>query len=205
MTTESHFEEEPAETRAAIMYATYHALCEHGYANLTMQKIGDEFSKSKSLVYHLYDGKDELLLDFLEFMLDRFEADVVGNEPDDAAQCLETVLDHLLPDSVDPDRASFRRALIELRAQAAHDQDYRDHFTRSDQLFHERLAGMIRDGIDQGVFRDVDPDRVASLLLTTIDGALLRAATADDPTAMRATREELAEYVESRLLADPAP
>lgn len=196
------FEEEPETTREAIMEATYRALCAHGYANLTIEKIGDEFPKSKSLVYHHYDGKDALLLDFLEFMLERFEAEVLGGADADAREALDGFLDHVIPERVPDERDSFRRAMIELRAQAAHDDAYRDHFTRSDGLFLDHLSSLIRDGIEQGVFHDVDADQVASLLLTTIDGAMLRRATADNEPAVRAMRRELDEYLEARLLVD---
>ena len=39
------------DTQTAIMDATYRALCEHGYSNLTIDKIDAEFEKSKSLLY----------------------------------------------------------------------------------------------------------------------------------------------------------
>ncbi|MDZ7702478.1 MAG: TetR family transcriptional regulator C-terminal domain-containing protein [Halobacteriales archaeon] len=196
------FDDEPASTREAIMEATYRALCTHGYADLTIQKIGDEFTKSKSLVYHHYDGKDELLLDFLEFMLERFEADVIGDGAADAADHLEALLDHVVPETLGEDRAAFRRAMIALRAQAAHDDAYRDHFSRSDALFHDHLAGLIERGVEDGSFREVDPDRVASFLLTAIDGAMLRRATTDNEAAARETRRELDAYLAARLLAD---
>lgn len=184
------------------MEATYRALCTHGYANLTIQKIGDEFSKSKSLVYHHYDGKDDLLLDFLEFMLEQFETDVIGEEHESAADYLEAVLDHVVPETVSAERDAFRRAMFELRAQAGHDVDYRDHFTHSDGVFQDHLSALVERGIEEGVFREVDPDEVAAFVLTAIDGAMLRRATADNEPAVRAMRRELDEYLEARLLVD---
>lgn len=202
MTSNQGSEEKPAGTKEEMMRATYRALQEHGYADLTIQKIGDEFSKSKSLVYHHYDGKDELLLDFLEHILERFESDVIGDESDEADARLEQILDHILPDSPDDDRLGFLRIMIEIRAQAAHDEAYREHFTRSDQLFQDRFASLIRDGIDQGVFRPVDADRVASFLLTAISGAMQRQATANDEAVVTATRRELDAYIETRIHPD---
>lgn len=195
------FDDEPASTREAIMEGTYRALCAHGYADLTIQKIGDEFPKSKSLVYHHYEGKDELLLDFLEFMLERFEADILGDEDADAVDYLEAVLDHVIPETVPEERAAFRRAMLELRAQAAHDDAYRDHFTRSDELFQNHLADLVRDGVEEGKFSDVDPEQVASFLLTAIDGSMLRRATTYNEASVRAMRRELDEYLEAQLLA----
>ena len=191
--------ENPEGTREAIMKATYQALCEHGYADLTIQRIGDEFPKSKSLLYHHYDSKDALLLDFLAYMLEHFETSVPREEYPDAAAQLQAVFDHVLPDELDEGRQEFTSAMIELRAQAAHDPEYREHFTRSTRFFHERFVTIIEDGIDQGVFREVDADRVAALFLATIDGARFHRVTTDGDAGIPAVRDELQDYVETQL------
>ncbi|WP_435178305.1 TetR/AcrR family transcriptional regulator [Halorussus sp. AFM4] len=199
------FEDAPDDTRTAIMEATYLALCEHGYANLTIQRIGDQFEKSKSLLYHHYDSKDELLVDFLEYLLEDFQANVPEREFDDAEQHLRTMLDHALDPAIDDEDCEFTGAMVELRAQAVHDEAYRDHFSRNDRFLREEIADVVRDGIDQGVFREVDPDQVAALLVTTISGSMLDRVTTDDAEeTLRATRRELDEYVDAHLLADEA-
>lgn len=43
----------PPETHERLMQATYAALCEHGYADLTLRKIAAEFEKSRGLLYYL--------------------------------------------------------------------------------------------------------------------------------------------------------
>ncbi|WP_336342767.1 TetR/AcrR family transcriptional regulator [Halalkalicoccus ordinarius] len=201
MTAAKFFESEPADTREAIMQATYRALCEHGYAGLTIQRIGDEFPKSKSLLYHHYEGKDELLLDFLSFMLERFEGTIPDREYDDAREHLEAILDHALPADLDPERAEFRAAMVELRAQAATDEAYREHFTRNDRFFRERFAAVVRRGIEEGVFREVDPDQVAATLLATVHGVMQEEATTDAAESA-GIREELRTYLCSRLFAE---
>jgi len=194
------FSGEPDGTREAIMHATYLALCEHGYAELTIDGIGDCFEKSPSLIYHHYDGKDDLLLDFLEFMLEEFETAVVPEPHDDAQSQLHALLDHLLPASFEPERAAFTRAISELRAQAAHDERYRAQVRKSNRLFHDRIAAIVRHGIDNGEFRAIDADQTAELLLTTINGAMMQRVTTDDSAPIRAVRTELDEYIDSRLL-----
>lgn len=191
--------DDPNGTREEIMEATYEALCQHGYADLTIQRIGDEFPKSKSLLYHHYDSKDALLLDFLAYMLEHFETSVPRQDHPDAAAHLQAVFDHVLPDELDEGPREFTSAMVELRAQAAHDPEYREHFTRSTRFFHDRFATIVESGIDQGVFRDVDPDRVAALLLATIDGARFQRVTIEGDDDIAAVREELRVYVETRL------
>lgn len=194
------FHGEPEGTREELMQATYRALCEYGYAELTIERIGEEFEKSVSLVYHHYDGKDELLVDFLGFMLEEFEAasDVDGDA--DPRERLWSALERARLGPLDED-AEFASALTVLRVQSAHDPAYRQQFDRSDRLFRERYAEIIRSGIEQGVFREVDPESVADLLVTTIDGAILKQATTDLP--VEPVLDELGTYVRTHLLAEP--
>ena len=194
------FTEEPSGTRESIMFATYRALRAHGYADLTIQRIGDEFEKSKSLLYHHYDGKDELLVDFLEFLLDRFERDVSLDESASATTRLWTLVDHLHPVPLDAPRRDIMTAIVELRAQAPHDAAVREQFTQSDRYFQGRFATVVREGIETGEFREVDPDAVASYLYSTLHGSLLRRLTADGVGVGQAVESELEAYVEERLL-----
>ena len=194
--------DEPTDTREELMGATYRALCEHGYAELTIQRISDQFPKSKSLLYHHYDSKDELLVEFLSFVLDHLES-TTPQDDDDPIETLQGLLDYLLPTEPSTEQQQFRRAIIELRAQAATDPEYRAQFARSTTYFEDRFAAIIEHGCEAGVFRAVDAGRVATLIVTTIDGAMLREATTDPDhaqPAMSRLRAELTDYIERRLL-----
>jgi len=96
------------------------------------------------------------------------------------------------------------RAIIELRVQAANDAEYQAQFTRSTEHFKDRFAHSINNGIDDGVFQAVDAERVASLVIATIDGAMLQQSTTD-PTQtapkLRELRAELDTYLDDRLLS----
>ena len=193
------FDDSADDTRTAIMEATYQALVKHGYADLTIQRIADEFAKSKSLLYHHHDGKDDLLVDFLEFVLDHFEEGITLSEGSDPDERLRTLVGSLATVNDDPTE-EFVGVVVELRAQAVHDDDYAAHFTRSNEFFRDHIADIVTDGIETGIFREVDPDRTASFLLTLANGAMTDDVTTDCPDATRGAREELDAYVENRLL-----
>ena len=193
------FRGEPETTREAIMKATFHALCEHGYADLTIQRIADRFEKSKSLLYHHYDSKDDLLLDFLSFMLEEYERSMPQAWDEGADAHLDEIFDRVFAEDIPDERREFERAMSELRAQAAHDDRYREHFTRHDTFFRDRLRAVVESGIEAGVFRDVDPEDVASFLHTVIGGELLHRSTAD-LNLTSAVREQLRSYVDDTLL-----
>ncbi|KOX96151.1 TetR family transcriptional regulator [Halorubrum sp. ASP121] len=233
---------EPSNTRQAILGAAFRALCEHGYANVTIQRIGDEFDKSPSLVYHHYDGKDDLLLDLLGFLLDQFEASVADGslaEPaDDAAAAAADEVPEMPPEAFDrsareqlddyltavvdpaslddpyaPDER-FVTVMTELRAQAASDEAYRDHFDRSDRVFGEYLERLVREAAAEtdddgspGTADDSpgrDPDRVdaaevAVTLQTFATGGMFRWATANGGSWVAGSRAGIDRYLEAML------
>jgi AcrR family transcriptional regulator len=191
--------EDPDSTREEILAAAYRALCKHGYADLTMERIGEEFEKSVSLVYHHYDGKDDLLLACLEFMLENYRADTDAPRSSDPREAMETVCDRVLLADAPPEARQFVRALVELRGQAPHNAAYRDYFTRSDRFFQDRIETIVETGIERGVFRDVDPERTAGMIHTVLSGAFFRYATSADDAWLDDVREELRTYVERTL------
>jgi len=183
------------------MHATYLALCEHGYAGLTIQRIGEQFEKSKSLLYHHYDDKDELLLSFLQFMLEEHESSVPESSEASPDACLNALLDVLLPPTLDDEQQGFTAAMVELRAQGAHDERYREQYAEHDRALHDHLVSVLEDGIEEGVFRDVDTDRVAEFLSTAINGAMTRRVTGGDDS-VTATREEIDVYLDRVVRTD---
>lgn len=208
---------EPGDTRQAILGAAFRALCDHGYADLTISRIGEEFDKSPSLVYHHYDGKDELLVDLLEFLLDGFEASVSAGEFDlSPRERIDAYLAAMTdPESIDdeyaPD-AQFLTAIVELRAQAANDEAYRDHFDRSDRVF----GSFLERSVHEAAVAAAEPDRaragsgdspedpvtaaeVASTLQTLATGGMLRWATTADRGWADDTRMGASRFLEAML------
>ena len=200
MGTPDPFQSAPENTRTEIMQATYDALREHGYSGLTIDRIDEKFPKSKSLIYQHYDGKDDLLVGLLAFLLERFEESVPTDETSEPNERLEELLNHAIPTTPDSEWTEFAQAMTELRAQAAHDDAYREQFTRTDRFFSEQFADVIEDGIAEDLFREVDPDQTASFLMSIIHGARNRRITTGDETVHEAARAELNEYIQQRLL-----
>ncbi len=164
------------ETKEAIMRATYRALCEHGGANLTMQAIADEFDKTKAVLHYHYDTKENLLVAFLEYLLDQFDPEADGADLGTPEERLLAVLQALLgmqdPTGADGfDHEQLSTALLQIRAQAPYDPEFRRQLTVNVSTVRDRMVEIIEDGIDQGVFRSVDPEQTAMTLLAATTGA----------------------------------
>ncbi|SDJ45095.1 DNA-binding transcriptional regulator, AcrR family [Halovenus aranensis] len=195
------FFEEPEDTREEILKATYEAFCEHGYSDITIQKISDKFPKSKSLLYHHYDGKDELLLDFLEFMLSQAEEQFPLRTGEGADEHIELVLDTMFLSGGILTDEDFSRAMVELRAEAAHDERYREYFTRTDRFTSRHVEYLIRSGIEQGVFQEVDPEETAAMFQVMFVGTATQKVTSNE-SVLEACRSEFERYIRNCLLRD---
>jgi len=61
------------------------------------------------------------------------------------------------------------------------------------------IADIVRRGIAEGVFRDVDACRVAEHVLATVTGARYGDATTDREGALAAARVSLSAYLDAEL------
>ena len=180
-----------------IMQATYRALREHGYADLTIQRIADEYGKSTAAVHYYYDTKDDLLAAFLDYLLERFVDSIHDVETTDPEARLDLLLDELL---VKPqENPDLSVALLEMRSQAPYKEAFSDRFRQNDEYIRYMLKAVINHGIDEGVFDDVDADHATRSLLTIIDGARTRAVMLDDTEELETARQTASEYADAML------
>ncbi|SFG71300.1 transcriptional regulator, TetR family [Halopelagius inordinatus] len=157
-----------------IMTATHSALRTCGYAELTMQDIADESDLSKSALHYHFDGKHDLLVSFLEHLLDRFEARITDPEGETPVERLRWLVETILAPG---ERRSdgFQTALLEIQAQAPHDEAYRERLEQFDEAFVSQVRSIVAAGVEDGTFRaDVDPDQTASLVATYLKGVRTR-------------------------------
>ena len=186
-----------------IMQAVYSALCTHGYAGLTMQDIADECSKSKSLLHYHYDTKADLLVAFLDRVLDDFErrVDAAADEPPEAR--LVAFIGWFVFEPAETERESYHIALLELRSRGPFDDRIRERLHRSDRLIRGTAAAILESGIDAGVFDDVAVDETAALLTAAVDGARTRQITLGSGLADAEGSAEVSDDTGSET-ADPA-
>ncbi|MFD1688159.1 TetR family transcriptional regulator C-terminal domain-containing protein [Halolamina salifodinae] len=189
-----------ADPNEGIMRATSRALRDHGYADLTIKRIAEEYGKSTAAIHYHYDTKDDLLAAYLDHLIDQFASSVREVETTDPAERMDLLLDKLLVDV-----AEYREllvAMLEMRSQAPYKEAFRERFRQNDEYLRYMLKAVINHGIDEGVFRDVDADHAARALMTIVDGARTRAVVLDDGEALETARQTADEYVETVLVAD---
>ncbi|MDY6777880.1 MAG: TetR/AcrR family transcriptional regulator [Candidatus Nanohaloarchaea archaeon] len=137
-----------SDTKAKIMEATYEALCEHGYATLSIEKIASRLDMEKSAIYYHFDDKDDLLSSFLTFMEKKIRQQV----PLDDAEPEER-LDHFLAMALgtgNRDKWEFRKALFEMQSEGPHNPAFADAFRDIHELMQNTLTQILNDlGVDR--------------------------------------------------------
>ena len=181
------------ETTDAIIRATGRSLCEHGYADLTMQRIAEESAVTTAAIHYHFETKEELLNAFLDDLIDRFEREVVVDASDPRTQ-LTAVLDAVF--AADPDD-EFPVALMELKAQAPYHETYRQRFVDLDERLRSVIETAVDDGVEAGHFEACDPAVVARFVTTAINGGHVRMVALGEIPAD--TRRVVEAYLDAEL------
>lgn len=193
----------PPGARDEIADAVRSALAKHGYARLTTKKIAAESDLSEAGLYYHYDTKDELVAAFLgetvgwlEHRLESIEAE----NPDDR---LRALCDALLVADGDETMSGVHIAVMELLSHAPHNETLRGPLKNYQGYVRDAIASEIREGIEQGIYRGVDPEATASFIHMVLDGSTgsVLALGMDDVGAQ--VQNRLTAYIDSIHVETP--
>jgi AcrR family transcriptional regulator len=191
-----------AAKREAILAAAVTLFAQHGYAGTEMEWIGQAAGVAKGTLYLYFKSKEELFLAAVDRTLERLTEFVL-----ESIVCLDDPLAIV--------RTSFRAIarfcvkhpeVVELSA--AERAAFRDRYPARHLLHRDKrrpfFAEIVRRGIEQGVFRDIDPDSVVQTLVYLMQGLILgsRNEGASDQLVDRA--DQAVDLVLRGLLREPA-
>ena len=189
------------DSREEIMRATYRALCRHGFANLTMQDIADEMGKSRTLLHYHFDTKDDLLEAYLDRMIGWIGNRLAQSDTEHPIDRLGEFIEFFVIEPADQSE-HFALAILEMRLQAVHNRTFKRKLTAHYEENVATVARIIEAGIEDGVFRAVDPEAVGETIYTALVGARTYQLTLDAGDATRRMARQLWEIVRSYLLTD---
>jgi AcrR family transcriptional regulator len=186
--------------RAEVSVAVQSALAQHGYERLTTAKIAEEYAKSEAGLYYYFDSKDEMIAAFLEDAKRQLREELPPVDTDDPEAALRAACECLFK-SPDDENAAVYVAIMELLSHAPHNETLREPLLELETVCLEVLTDIVAAGVDQGVFRPVDPRATAAFLLAAADG-MTGFYVALEMDVGAELQEGWSAYVDS-LLADP--
>lgn len=193
------------DTKTEILLATRTALTEHGYGDLTTQKVADELGKSHSLIHYHFETKTDLLVAFVDFYRERVSAILSTFEDWDPGRRLGAILAFLAGNADDPDVRALNLAIYQMEADAYHRPELREALAAYDEMLVGFVEDTVVQGVETGGFADVDPAATARLIVSAIDGALLQQYTLDTDAVETVGFEALPTFVFEELYREPVP
>ncbi len=162
-----------ADTKDRLLQATDEALRKHGYADLSMATIADEFDGSQSLIHYHFDSREGLLAAYVAWKRDQYR-EFFADLPDDPEERLETLLTSIVREFDEWASTEGGQAMMDLYAECRDSDVVAEELRQLDGMVRDAFREAVADGVETGVYRDVDPDAVARLLLAASDGTAAR-------------------------------
>ena len=157
-----------ARSRDAFFLAATRLINRFGYRGVSVERISAELNVTKGSFYHHNDAKDDLVVSCFErsfAMVRRAQSAALagpGNSWDQLAATARTLVEHQLSDE---------GPLLRTSALSALPESIRLRMVEASNRLSDRFAGMISDGIADGVLRPVDPMIAAQMFNATLNAA----------------------------------
>lgn len=155
------------------MNAAVKAFARNGLKGTSMQDIVKESGLSKGAIYWYFKSKDELIMElmntFFSTGMDEFKE--ILDSPAPASVQIGGFLDLVVSEM--KKMMHIRPVIQELYVLALRDRTVKKITKKEFETYHTMLESIIRKGIRQGEFRNVEPHQMANSILSLIEGTIV--------------------------------
>jgi len=163
-----------AERKEQIVRATVDCISKFGYHNFSMQDVARTAGVSKGIIHYYFLNKDELMMSVLDKVAGDIErvlqSDMANIE--DPFQKMEIFV-NVCFDVVRSTR-EYYQVNMDFWTQINQKDEVRAVIARHYAKFRETAAKVVRQGLEAGKFRKVDPAQYGSYVIAVIDGLSLQ-------------------------------
>ena len=173
--------EEHSTTRGDEFLATALSLfAERNFASVTIKDIAEHLGVNTALIYYYFDSKTDLFRATIEYAVARAFENV--RALDDKSADPASIIAAWLANHVNKYAEIHRFVKVALDFRGAHEGNPEISNTIESFYVEERklLSKIIREGISQGLFKPVDPSRMAQFISTYLDGCMVRSVILTD-------------------------
>jgi AcrR family transcriptional regulator len=163
------------ERRRQILVGIFHAVVKSGYANCTITEISEAANLSRGILHYYFKSKKEMLLELMTSLGNVHYDGLVRiiEETEDVREKLKSIVRFQYMDESKPfhDTAGV---WVEFWGQVPHDPEVREVIRTIQTRLRDLISGLIESGMEQGVFRPVDPRNTASVIMSMMEGPTLQ-------------------------------
>jgi AcrR family transcriptional regulator len=175
--------------REKFLAASLDLFAERNFASVTIKDIAKALNVNTALIYYYFDSKTDLFRATIEYAVAGAFENV--RALDDKSAAPPAIIAAWLANHVNKFAEIHRFVKIALDFRGAHEGDPDIANTIESFYVKERklLSRVIREGIRQGMFKPVDPNRMAQFISTYLDGCMVRSVILPDFDLKGAVRD----------------
>lgn len=162
------------ETRARLLAAALQTFSQVGYEAASVEEVCAAAGVSKGAFYHHFPSKQAVFIELLEIWLAGIDQQIAAAQAasSDAAQSFIT-MSAALP-GIFHDAQDRLPMFLEFWARASRDPEIWQRTIAPFHRYRDVFAAWIRQGMREGIFREVDAQATARLFLALAVGLLLQ-------------------------------
>jgi AcrR family transcriptional regulator len=167
------------ERRRSLVQAAYQLIAESGFERLRTRDVATRVGVNIATLHYYFPHKEDLIRSVVEYLLQQFMTAYLPGSPFEMRTPLERIrgelaeMQYLLQEKPD-----MFIVLDELILRSLHDPAIHNMIKWLDEGWHSYLEQVIRDGIEQGLFRaDLDPGNAATWMILLTKGTTLHYMT----------------------------
>jgi len=190
------------ERREQIIRAAVACFARKGYHLTTMDDIVAESGLSKGSLYWHFKNKKDLLIKVMGWYFDQMAAEaepMLAQIPDSGEQ-LKMLL--LMFSQVMASDDPLLKIFIDFYAETRNDPDVHDALRQMMEPYFRLIGDIIRQGIDDGKLKPVNPRQMAASLMAAFDGMFLYKMMLGDMFDWQATAQQFSDVVLAGLQAE---
>ncbi len=177
MTTRARREREKRERRRSILQAARELFFENGFHHATVDSVAERAEVSKGTVYLYFVSKETLLAHLLLEGLEALVAELASACAEAAALTADQQLRHLARAYFDffdrdPQYFPFLMAMDRGKFQESVPAELYEEILQSSLEGLTLAVGVVRRGVDDGVFACPDPEKAACMFWAALNGVL---------------------------------
>lgn len=160
------------ETRSRILEAAVKQFAVNGYNKASVDDICEQAGVSKGAFYHHFQTKQDVFLALLDGWLQIFDQVVEASKDQAVPETFQQMTDYFpyIFESASDNLPMF----LEFMLQASRDDKVWQASIAPYRRYHKYFASLIKKGISEGSFVEVNPDLAARLIVSAAMGLLLQ-------------------------------
>jgi len=160
------------ETKSHILEAAVKQFSVNGYNKASVDSICEQAGVSKGAFYHHFQTKQDVFLALLDGWLQTFDKAIEASKDSSVPETFQMMTEYFpyIFQSASDNLPMF----LEFLQQASRDETVWQASIAPYRRYHKYFASLIKRGIAEGSFADVNPDLAARLIVSAAMGLLLQ-------------------------------